>query len=184
MNTTGSSPAADPTTDIAGAFQLLAQEAIDLFAVVEFPSLRFLHLNDEGRLLLGVAADRPIEDMACTEFLTSDLLTALLYDIGPAALAGGGSCAHDSLAELPGGRHHATGEVGLVVGMCPDRQDGAEPLDPLGVRSRCRVTWWEVVVLAHRARIEGRSLTPLSCALSVVGAGGSELGAGFGTLAS
>jgi len=88
MNTTGSSPAADPTTDIAGAFQLLAQEAIDLFAVVEFPSLRFLHLNDEGRLLLGVAADRPIEDMACTEFLTSDLLTALLYDIGPSALAG------------------------------------------------------------------------------------------------
>lgn len=88
MNSTDSAHTAGLPADTVEAFHQLAQRALDLFAVIEFPSLRFAHLNDEGRTLLGLAADRPIDELTCTEFLTHDLLTALLYDVGPAALGG------------------------------------------------------------------------------------------------
>jgi hypothetical protein len=86
-------------------------------------------------------------------------------------LARGSSCAHDSLAEIPGGRHHATGEMGLVVGMRPNRQDRAELLDAPDARSRRRATRHEVVALAHGTSVDSRALATLSCALFVVGVG-------------
>ena len=46
--------------------------------------------------------------------------------IGGPVLAGGGRHAHDALAAIDGRGHHAGGEVGLVVGVRPDRQDGAQ----------------------------------------------------------
>jgi PAS domain S-box-containing protein len=74
--------------DANDAFRQLAEHAIDLFAVIDFPALRFCQLSAEGRALLGIAPDRDLGELSCTEFINHDLLTALLYDIGPAALAG------------------------------------------------------------------------------------------------
>ena len=88
MNTTETAETADRATDTLQAFQQLAQRAIDLFAVVDLPALQFSQLSDEGRLLLGIPADRDLSDIACTEFISSDLLRAVLYEVGPAALAG------------------------------------------------------------------------------------------------
>ena len=51
--------------------------------------------------------------------------------VGRAVLAGGHRHAHDTLAVVTGGGHHAAGEVRLVVGMCPDGQDRAQLGDRL-----------------------------------------------------
>jgi PAS domain S-box-containing protein len=89
MNSTVSSCGSESVgSDATEAFHHLARHAIDLFAVIDFPALRFRHINAEGRALLGIAADRDLGECTCTEFITHDLLTPLLYDIGPAALAG------------------------------------------------------------------------------------------------
>ena len=70
------------------ALRRLAEHALDLFVVAEFPSLRFLSVSDEGRRLLQIdpAADR--RGCSWMDLGSPDFSAALLDRIGPAALAG------------------------------------------------------------------------------------------------
>ena len=89
MNSSEVAPqSAEIPGSVQSAFHQLARRALDLFAIVELPGFDLMHLDDEGRHLLGIPTDRAIEGIACSEFFGSELLTTLLYDIGPPALAG------------------------------------------------------------------------------------------------
>ncbi|MBE2214684.1 MAG: PAS domain-containing protein [Opitutaceae bacterium] len=110
--------------DASQAFRLLARRAIDLFAVIDFPALRFRHLNDEGRALLGIGPEGNLDAINCTEFLAHDLLTSLLYDVGPAALAGRDWCG-EAVLRAVGGSECA---VKLYVSGLPARDDHGDQL--------------------------------------------------------
>jgi len=124
MNTTEPAETDERAADTLRAFQQLAQRAIDLFAVVDFPALKLSQLNDEGRLLLGIPADRDLQDLSCTEFISSDLLTAVLYEIGPAALAGR-SWSGEATLRTASGTDRA---VKLFIGGLPARDGHPDQL--------------------------------------------------------
>ncbi len=69
------------------ALRRLAEHALDLFVVAEFPSLHFLSITDEGRRLLQIDGGGPLRG-SWMDFATSDFCAALRGEIGPAALAG------------------------------------------------------------------------------------------------
>ena len=79
----------DQEAPVEDALRHLAKQAFDLFAVTDFPSLRFLHINDEGRRLLHLDASFDVRETSLVEFGQTQFLTSLIYEIGPAALAGG-----------------------------------------------------------------------------------------------
>ncbi len=103
----------DPSAE--RALRRLAEQALDLFVVAEFPSLRFLRVSEEGRRLLQIAPE-DLRRCSWMDFCTPDVVAILRDDVGPAALAGrdwtgettfhtaaGGSCPVRVLvAGLPG----------------------------------------------------------------------------------
>lgn len=84
------------------AFQHLAGQVFALAAVAEFPSLRFTYISPEGCQLLEISPDQDPLTHAWTEFLASDLLTAVLYDVGPTALGGNPWSGEATLRTLAG----------------------------------------------------------------------------------
>jgi PAS domain S-box-containing protein len=70
------------------ALRRLADEALDLFVVAEFPSLRFLSVTGEGREVLQMGAEADPTRFSWPDFCSPEFSAALLDEIGPAALAG------------------------------------------------------------------------------------------------
>ncbi len=88
MTPTDKQPSTDTDGAMDRALRHLARQALDLFVIVDFPSLRFNYINDEGRRLLHIDPSREIGEVILADFGQTQFLTALLYEIGPAALAG------------------------------------------------------------------------------------------------
>lgn len=105
----GTEPLTDSGLDASATIALrrLAEHALDLFVVAEFPSLRFLHINGEGRRLLRIDPATELGRWSWMDFGAPDFLTALVDEIGPAALRG-----RDWIGETP--FHTAAGGSSLV----------------------------------------------------------------------
>lgn len=88
MTPPDSQPSIDIDETADRALRHLARQALDLFVIVDFPSLKFNYINDEGRRLLHIDATRDLGEVLLADFGQTQFLTSLLYEIGPAALAG------------------------------------------------------------------------------------------------
>jgi PAS domain S-box-containing protein len=123
MNRTEPIAETEPDTSAEHALRRLAEQALDLFVVAEFPSLRFLSITDEGRRLLQMEPAADLRRCSWMDLGAPDFSAALVDEIGPAALAGHDWAGETTLHTAAGGswpvRAFVTGLPGS--GGLPDR---------------------------------------------------------------